>query len=299
MSRQVSKVFISHSIQHDRELATTLRQRLNERNIIGYLAEEVRRYDVPVIDKIIAEIHESDCLVAILSINGRLSPSINQEIGFAVAREIPVILMIEEGVPRGEIGVFAYGREIVSFTRERFSEDCAIVVEDLSQMRVIIRRKIDERREREDRRKNFHLYYIFQQNNRIRDMAVGRVNRIDKLLNDSNSTLDQWQHFTRNMGFIIGTIQETRPSIGEHFRAIHDLMNNPGLSIRFNGELEAMWHLLVQICEITDPINDRFDREELIDSLEEFRGRIEGLEHLIQLLQQEVPGANTQAQPPT
>jgi 2-phosphoglycerate kinase len=58
---------------------------LNERNIAGYLAEEVRRYDVPVIQNIMTAIHESNCLVAILSHNGRLSPSINQEIGYAVS----------------------------------------------------------------------------------------------------------------------------------------------------------------------------------------------------------------------
>jgi hypothetical protein len=40
---------------------------------------------VPVIQNIMAAIRESNCLVAILSHNGRLSPSINQKIGYAVS----------------------------------------------------------------------------------------------------------------------------------------------------------------------------------------------------------------------
>jgi hypothetical protein len=294
MSRQASNVFISHSIQHDEELVRTLMPLLNGRNITGYLAEEVRRYDVPVIEKIKDAIRDSDCLVAILSHNGKLSPSINQEIGYAVSSGISVILMIEEGIPRGEIGVFAHGWEAVPFTRERFAESCAIVIGDLSGLRV--NRRVDEAREREDRRKNFRLGHIRDQTTRVRDMANMRANRIDEFINNPNAILEQWEHIRENMGFIKGTIEQTTiPSVHAHFTLIDDLMNNPALPARFNGDLWAMAHLLAQIRGINDPIDDFHDRDELIDSLQELRDRIAGLEHLLQLLEQEVPWRNPQA----
>jgi nucleoside 2-deoxyribosyltransferase len=42
------------------------------------------------------EISESDCLVAIFTRKGMSSPSVNQEIGYALGREKPVIVLVEK-----------------------------------------------------------------------------------------------------------------------------------------------------------------------------------------------------------
>lgn len=102
--QRVSKVFISHSMSDgDGELASILARLLKFKRIRAYVAEEDRRWDGTVTNKISAELTESHCLVAILSQLGTQSASVNQEIGFAVSREIPMILMVEYGVQSGQL----------------------------------------------------------------------------------------------------------------------------------------------------------------------------------------------------
>jgi hypothetical protein len=302
--QRVSNVFISHS-NNDRELATTLERRLDARGIRGFLAEEVRRWDIPVIDRIRTELTGTQCLVCILSEAGMRSASVNQEIGFVVSRGIHIIPMIEEGVQRQQVGVFVHGWDDVPFTRERFDDACDEVLRQLTAMTVDRTReearereegRIAEVRAREDNRKDFRLDNIRTQSTRVRNMLNRRADLIDEFLNRPNTTLDEWNHIRENMGRVIGTVEQTIPSIQAHFAAIDDLLNRPILPLRFSGDLDAIYHWVNQVHDIRDPSNDPTgdpnEREELMECLEELRQRVAGFEHLLDLLEQEVPARN-------
>ena len=63
------RVFISHAFggKDDPYLAHTLREYLGAAGIDGYLAEEVKRYDLLIHDKMRQAIDESGCLVAVIT----------------------------------------------------------------------------------------------------------------------------------------------------------------------------------------------------------------------------------------
>lgn len=116
------KVFISHTFSaRDKELASILQEILSEKKIQGYLAEEKKEYDLLIRDKIRNEIEESDYVVAIVTNNAKESASVNQELGYALGNNIPIIIMLEE---EAKVGVLTYGIEPEEFTRENFVEHC-------------------------------------------------------------------------------------------------------------------------------------------------------------------------------
>ena len=132
MSKKAKRVFISHHFS-DESLAETLLNVLKEENIKAYMAQKVKRYELLIIKKIMDEISESDCLVAIFTVNMMSSSSVNQEIGYALGKEKPVIVMVEKGLKKVE-GVFMHGREFVEFTRPTFSQNCLEVRQHLLEL---------------------------------------------------------------------------------------------------------------------------------------------------------------------
>jgi len=116
------KVFLSHTFsERDKELALILQKVLAEKEIQGYLAEEKKEYDLLIRDKIRNEIEESDYVVAIVTNNAKESASVNQELGYALGNNIPIIIMLEE---EAKVGVLTHGIEPEEFTRENFEEHC-------------------------------------------------------------------------------------------------------------------------------------------------------------------------------
>jgi hypothetical protein len=132
MSKQALRVFISHSF-HEQSLAETLETLLNDEDIIGYMAERVKEYELLIIDKIKKEISESDFLIAIITNDGIASPSVNQEIGYAQGKDVSVIIMMEEGVKN--TGVLVHGKELEYFKKDEFSESCLKVIQYLLQQK--------------------------------------------------------------------------------------------------------------------------------------------------------------------
>ena len=78
--------------------------------------------------KITSEINKSDALVAIIT-SGSCSASVHQEIGYAIAKDISVIVMLEEGA---DDGVLSYGRDKEIFAKESFEAHSKKVLEYLS-----------------------------------------------------------------------------------------------------------------------------------------------------------------------
>src|SRR2546425_12709866 len=113
-------VFVSHHIGRDLRLATLLQKNLKENRIEGIIAQRKKEYELLIVEKIKHQIDSSDYLVAIITKSGLSSASVHEEIGFAIAKEIPVFLMVEKGVK--ERGVLIHGKEPEYFVRKKFEK---------------------------------------------------------------------------------------------------------------------------------------------------------------------------------
>lgn len=121
-------VFISHMFGGDDDVfANLLKEDLDSAGLGGYLAEESRRYDLLISDKIREEINRSGCLVAIITGRSQASASVHEEIGYALGKNVEVVLMVEKNVK--ERGVLIYGREPEVFDPQRFAAHSRKIVE--------------------------------------------------------------------------------------------------------------------------------------------------------------------------
>jgi len=115
------KIFISHS-QNDENLANQLKEILEKsKKMDVFIFEKKKRYGKPIDKKIIYELDHSDYLVAIITANSKNSFSVNQELGYAQAKSIEKIPMVEIGAPKGFL---IHGTENVEFTKENFKSKC-------------------------------------------------------------------------------------------------------------------------------------------------------------------------------
>lgn len=122
------KIFISHTFSNeDQKLSSEFNQYLDENNMNGYLAEQQQEYTLLISDKIKNEIKSSDCLVAIITIDGLASASVHEEIGFSIGKDIPVILMVEKTIK--ENGVLIYGKEPEYFEKKFFKSHSEKVIQ--------------------------------------------------------------------------------------------------------------------------------------------------------------------------
>lgn len=124
------KAFITHAFGSDDErLANALKADLEAAGIEGYMAEKTQRYDLLISDKIRQEIDGSDWLVAVITRRSQASPSVHEEIGYALGKEVKVALMVEEGVEKS--GVLVYGREYEVFRPTEFGMHTRRIVESI------------------------------------------------------------------------------------------------------------------------------------------------------------------------
>lgn len=125
----IMKVFISHHIGRDFRLASTLQKSLKERNIEGIIAQRKKEYELLIIDKIKHQIDSSDYLVAIITKSGLASASVHEEIGFAIAKKVPVVLMVEKGAK--ERGVLIHGKDPEYFLRSDFGKRVEKIIDHI------------------------------------------------------------------------------------------------------------------------------------------------------------------------
>jgi len=116
------KVFISHTFSdEDKELAIILFDCLKKKKIEGYLAEEKKDYDLLIRDKIRLKIESADYVVGIVTNQAKESASVNQELGYALGKDIPILIMIEKNASNG---VLTFGIEPEQFERNNFKKHC-------------------------------------------------------------------------------------------------------------------------------------------------------------------------------
>jgi hypothetical protein len=108
---------------NDEKLAGILNNSLVDKSITGYIAVREKEYELYIVDKIKKQILDSDFLVAILTESGMLSPSVHEEIGYALGVDTKVLLMVEEKLKK-KTAVLIHGKEPEIFTAEKFPEHC-------------------------------------------------------------------------------------------------------------------------------------------------------------------------------
>lgn len=129
------RAFISHAFtERDTPLAARLGDILRKGGDTGYLAERHLEYDLMIHEKLKSAIDASDYLVAIITKDGQSSPSVHEEIGYALGRDIRVLIMLERGVKMR--GVFAHGKEPEAFDRGGFDAHAGNVVEYMRRHRA-------------------------------------------------------------------------------------------------------------------------------------------------------------------
>lgn len=111
------------------KLSSIFSKKLKEHGMDGYLAEARPEYELLIRDKIKNEIKSSDYLVGIMTETALISASVHEEIGFAIGTDIPVLLMVEEGLK--EKGVLIYGKEPEYFTENFFEPSCENIIKFL------------------------------------------------------------------------------------------------------------------------------------------------------------------------
>jgi hypothetical protein len=125
------KVFISHTFsEQDKMLSSTLKNALEKNGIDGYEAENQKKYDELIRNKIIEEIKSSDHMVAILTKQASDSASVNQELGYALREGISPIIMLENNATQG---VLTFGIDPEEFTINSFNESCVRVIQHIQQ----------------------------------------------------------------------------------------------------------------------------------------------------------------------
>ena len=112
------KIFLGFNSE-DSQLAYTLKQNLSEGDIDCYLFDITPEYSLSLYEKITNALADSDALIAIIS-EKNFSASVHQEIGYSIAANIPVIVMMEENADEG---VLVYGEKEI-FSRDDFENSC-------------------------------------------------------------------------------------------------------------------------------------------------------------------------------
>ena len=135
------KVFISHSTA-DPRLVYELSKWLKLNGIQAYVAEWYLQPGGSFPEKIAKIIDESDCILALMTIDGVKSQFVHQEIGYAKKANKQVIAVVEQEVT---VGGFFEGIEYIPFRRNDPYEAITRAVEYLS--------ALSARKEEEERNK--------------------------------------------------------------------------------------------------------------------------------------------------
>ena len=107
------KIFISHS-GADRQWVEQIDVIAKNSGIDTYLYEHDPQPGKSVAEKVKQAIQNSDALVVLLTYNSQFSPYVQQEIGFAEARGMRIIPLVQPSIPERSLAMLE-GREYIPF----------------------------------------------------------------------------------------------------------------------------------------------------------------------------------------
>lgn len=114
------RVFISHSAQ-DQGLVISLANLLSKFGVDVSVAEWYLTPGERLDEKVFEQIKKSDCIVALLTRNGMRSSWVQQEIGYSLQRDKPVIPMVERGIEPKDLAALQ-GREYIEYDRYQYQQ---------------------------------------------------------------------------------------------------------------------------------------------------------------------------------
>lgn len=114
------RVFISHSAQ-DQGLVISLANLLSKFGVEVFVAEWYLTPGECLDKKVFEQIKKSDCIVALLTRNGMRSSWVQQEIGYSLQRDKPVIPMVEKGIEPKDLAALQ-GREYIEYDRYQYQQ---------------------------------------------------------------------------------------------------------------------------------------------------------------------------------
>lgn len=114
------RVFISHSAQ-DQGLVISLANLLSKFGVDVSVAEWYLTPGERLDEKVFEQINKSDCIVALLTRNGMRSSWVQQEIGYSLKQDKPVIPMVEKGIESKDLAALQ-GREYIEYDRYQYQQ---------------------------------------------------------------------------------------------------------------------------------------------------------------------------------
>lgn len=106
-------VFISHS-SRDQGLVISLANLLSKFGVEVFVAEWYLSPGESLDRKVFREIKNSDCIVVLLTQNGARSNWVQQEIGYALKANKPLIPLVEKGIDVKDLGALQ-GKEYIEY----------------------------------------------------------------------------------------------------------------------------------------------------------------------------------------
>ncbi len=123
----ISRVYIAHS-QEDEELALQLSRALWRVGLESYAALYSLAPAVSLADRVAFGMHNSECLVGLLTREGSRSPTVGQEIGLARGLDLLVIPLLEE---KAKLPFLIEHLLPLSFSREKYSDAIGLLIRTL------------------------------------------------------------------------------------------------------------------------------------------------------------------------
>jgi TIR domain-containing protein len=126
----INRIYISHSEQ-DKGLAQELEDALWALNLESFSSSLKKTESLSEAELISFGIRHSDCMIVILSMDGLLSPKVNQEIGLAVGTDQLMIPLLEYGE---KLPVLIGHLPAIRFYRNNYENALGVVIKDIRQL---------------------------------------------------------------------------------------------------------------------------------------------------------------------
>ena len=126
----INRIYISHSEQ-DRRLAQELETALWAVNLESFSSLFKKTESLSEAELISFGIRHSDCVIVILSMDGLLSPKVNQEIGLAVGTDQLIIPLLEYGE---KLPVLIGHLPAIRFYRGNYENALGAIIKDIRQL---------------------------------------------------------------------------------------------------------------------------------------------------------------------
>jgi hypothetical protein len=129
----ITKVYITHC-EEDEPLARELAEGLWRVGLESFVAIYKRARGVAPGDRVRFGIRHSDCVIALLTLDGVVSPRVNQEIGFASGIDQLVIPLLEV---EAEMPVLIRHLKPITFSRETYSDALGEVIQTIRDLTTL------------------------------------------------------------------------------------------------------------------------------------------------------------------